>query len=133
MNKIAKDLKKMIEKSTDPELFPIQKGRRIFVGSRKVLEGDQEYTVFDDKNRPLIRTRTKLAALAAARSKPVTYAEILRLDRVIVKRVTDCVFYEDAKKQAKDQTNLSILLEDSRMHIKDCREKLESFIFRQAK
>ena len=133
MNNIAKDLEQLIEKRTDPELFPVQKGRKILVGSRKVIDGDEEYTVFDDKNRPLIRTRTKLAALAAARAKPVTYAEILRLDRVIDRRVNDCVFYEAAKKQAKDQTNLSILLEDSRMHIKDCREKLESFIFRQAK
>lgn len=132
MNKIAKDLEQIIEKSTDPSLFPVQKGRKILVGSRKIIEGDDGFTVFENK-RPLLKTYTKIAALAAARSNANRHPEILRLDRLIDKKASDCVFYEAAGENSKEKNTLSILMHDSRMHIKDCREKLESFIFRQAK
>lgn len=133
MNNIVDDLKSMVEKRVDPGLFPVEKGAKILIGSRTVIQGDEGYTVFNENKQPIMNTHTKIAALAAARSNRFSFQEISRLDKLIDKKVTDCVFYEAARKKNKDQTTLSILMQDSRMHIKDCREKLESFIYQQAK
>lgn len=137
MINIVKELENLVNKTVDPALFPVKKGNTICIGDYAVKTVNHSYAVFL-KGKELDRFQTKTAAVAFARLKTKNSqesAEIHRLDRLISKKITDCVFYKNAlERGTKDrQSTVSIQLEDSRMHIKDARDKLEQFIFRRAK
>jgi len=137
MINIVKELESLVNKTVDPSLFPLQKGNTLWIGDYSVKTVNYNYTVFL-KGKELDCFQTKTAAVAFARLKTKNSqdsAEIHRLDKLISKKITDCVFYKNALEHGtKDrQSTVSIQLEDSRMHIKDARDKLEQFIFRRAK
>lgn len=138
MTNIAKDLKNIVEKSVDPLLFPMQKGSKIFIGNCVIKYHDNCWNVYKEQNLQLT-TETKTAAIAAARAlrkNSSKIEEIKRLDRLINKNISDCIYYKNyLNSQTNQDTKVcaSIRLEDSRLRIKDARDKLESFIFLMAK
>jgi len=133
MNDIVKNLKDLVNRSVDPELFPVVKGKKILVGSYKIAETDQGFRVTDRNNKSIAETLTKAGAVAVARTKKPLHAEIQRLDYLIDKNIRDCVFYKHFRENSKDKEIAEIRLNDSRMRIKDARHKLETFIFGKAK
>lgn len=133
MNDIVKNLKDLVNRSVDPQLFPVIKGKKILVGTHKITETDQGFRVKDKDNKFLAETRTKAGAVAVARTKKSIHPEIQRLDYLIDKNIKDCVFYKNFKENSKDSEIAEMRLNDSRTRIKDARQKLENFIFTKAK
>lgn len=135
MHNIINEIKEIIEKPVDPSLFPLKKGNRILLGNFTVFQKKSGYEIKNREKRTVAFTETKLAAVAAAKTlnKSNHYLlEILRLDRLIAKNLTDCVFYENKfRNTKKDEVKecAFIRYEDSRAHVKEARDKLNSFIY----
>lgn len=134
---IARELENLVNKTVDPALFPVKKGKTICIGRNIVKPVDTGYAVYKDQ-KELDRFQTKTAAVAYSRLQHRAQhraAEIHRLDRLISRKINDCVYLRQAL-QNSDSNNkhiVSIQLEDNRSHIKDARDKLEDFIFGKAK
>lgn len=134
---IARELENLVNKTVDPALFPVKKGQSILIGQNTVKPVDTGYAVYKE-NRELDRFQTKTAAVAYSRLQhraQHSAAEIHRLDRLIARKITDCVYLKQALQHSDADRKhvVSIQLEDNRLHIKDARDKLEQFIFRRAK
>jgi len=129
MNNIVNSLRQIVDKSVDPELFPVQKGNKLFVGSHRIISYKDGYRVFDENKKIVAETRTKAGAVAVARARKMRHPEILRLDSLIDKNIRDCVFYKNHAQSDPNNDIADIRLQDSKLRIKDARNKLEGFIF----
>jgi hypothetical protein len=138
MTDIKNDLESLINTPIDPSLIPVKKGNKIAIGYFTIIKGDNCYIV-KVKNKTVQQFCTLISAVAYCRlgnKAAVNAQEIHRLDYLIDKKTKDCDFYRNAlQKSKKTERKLcaSIRLEDSRQHIKDARNKLESFIYRYGK
>jgi hypothetical protein len=135
---IAKELKNLVELPIDPSLFPIEKENKILIGNCFIVKTNNGWAVYKDKKYQ-VTTATKTAGIAAAhrlKHRQPQLLEICRLDKIISKNITDCVYYKNLLQKAKKsdvKECASIRLEDSTLHIKEARDKLESFIYPKAK
>jgi hypothetical protein len=135
---IKQELESLVNTPIDATLLPVKKGNKISIGIFTVIKDKSGYIV-KEKNSAVERFRTLVAAVAYCRlgkTASKNSQEIHRLDNLIDKKTTDCDFYRNAMLESKNRDNktcASIRLEDSRLHIKDARSKLERFIYRYGK
>jgi len=133
--KIVDEIQALIDKPTDPTLFPIEKKGRILVGKYSVKQCETGYTVFDENKQPVTKLETKIAAVALAKmlnKNKTPQLEIQRLDRMIAKHTQDCVFYDQVFKTTDDRErrqDLDMKLWHARSKILDAEDKLASYIY----
>jgi len=133
--KIVDEIQALIDKPTDPTLFPIEKKGRILVGKYSAKKTKTGYTVFNENKQPVTKLETKIAAVALAKmlnKNKTPQLEIERLDRMIAKHTQDCVFYDQVFKTTDDQErrqDLDMKLWNARSKILDAEDKLASYIY----
>jgi len=133
--KIVDEIQALIDKPTDPTLFPVEKKGRILVGRYSVKQSKTGYTVYNENKQSLATLETKISALALAKmlNRPKTpKQEIERLDRMIAKHTQDCVFYDCVLKSTDDperRQNLDGKLWHARSKIQDAEDKLAGYIY----
>jgi len=133
--KIVDEIQALIDKPTDPTLFPIEKKGRILVGKYSVKRSKTGYTVFNENKQLVAKLETKIAAVALAKmlnKNKTPQLEIQRLDRMIAKHTQDCVFYDQVFKTTDDRErrqDLDMKLWHARSKILDAEDKLETFIY----
>ena len=133
--KIIDEIQALIDKPTDPTLFPIAKKGRILVGKYSVKQSKTGYTVFNENKQPVAKLETKIAAVALAKmlnKNKTPQLEIQRLDRMIAKHTQDCVFYDQVFKTTDDRErrqDLDMKLWHARSKILDAEDKLASYIY----
>jgi len=133
--KIVDEIQALIDKPTDPTLFPVEKKGRILVGRYSVKKTPTGYTIYNENKQVVAYLETKIAAVALAKmlNKPrSSRQEIERLDRMIAKHTQDCVFYDQVFKSTDDKErrqNLDMKLWHARSKILDAEDKLETFIY----
>jgi len=133
--KIVDEIQALIDKPTDPTLFPVEKKGRILVGKYSVKQSKTGYTVFNENKQPVAKLETKIAAVALAKmlnKNKTPQLEIQRLDRMIAKHSQDCVFYDAVFKNTENRErrqDLDMKLWHARSKILDAEEKLETFIY----
>jgi len=133
--KIIDEIQALLDKPTDPTLFPVEKKGRILVGRYSVKQTSTGYTIYNENKQAIAYLETKIAALALAKmlNKPrSSQLEIERLDRMIAKHTQDCVFYDQVFKNTDDRErrqDLDMKLWHSRSKILDAEDKLETFIY----
>ena len=133
--KIVDEIQALIDKPTDPTLFPIEKKGRILVGKYSVKQSKTGYTVYNENKQLVAKLETKIAAVALAKmlnKNKTPQLEIQRLHRSIAKHTQDCVFYDHVFKTTDDQErrqDLDMKLWHARSKILDAEDKLETFIY----
>jgi len=133
--KIVDEIQALIDKPTDPTLFPIEKKGRILVGKYSAKQSKTGYTVYNENKQPLAQLETKIAAVALAKmlnKNKTPQQEIERLDRMIAKHTQDCVFYDQVFKSTDDKErrqDLDMKLWHARSKILDAEDKLASYIY----
>src|SRR6056297_1933205 len=133
--KIIDEIQALLDKPTDPTLFPVEKKGRILVGRYSVKQTSTGYTIYNENKQAIAYLETKIAALALAKmlNKPrSSQLEIERLDRMIAKHTQDCVFYDQVFKSTDDierRQDLDMKLWHSRSKILDAEDKLASYIY----
>ena len=133
--KIVDEIQALIDKPTDPTLFPIEKKGRILVGKYSVKQSKTGYTVYNENKQLVAKLETKIAAVALAKmlnKNKTPQLEIQRLDRMIAKHTQDCVFYDQVFKSTDDRErrqDLDMKLWHARSKILDAQDKLETFIY----
>lgn len=132
---IVQHLEDLVSTPLDPELFPIKKGNNLLIGNFQIVETKRSYLVKYKKSTVLGRTKSLLAAVALvkqAKRKKIVFAEIHRLDNLILKQQQDVVFYKDAMRNTADIARKMILetkIQNSLLKIQECKQKLKGFIF----
>ena len=133
--KIVDEIQALIDKPTDPTLFPIEKKGRIMVGKYSVKHTKTGYTVYNKNNQPVAKVETKIASIALAKmfnKNQTPRREIERLDKMITKHTQDCVFYDHVFKNTNDRErrqDLDLKLWHSRSKILDAEDKLAGYIY----
>ena len=133
--KIVDEIQALIDKPTDPTLFPIEKKGRILVGKYSVKQSKTGYTVYNENKQLVAKLETKIAAVALAKmlnKNKTPRLEIQRLDRMIAKHSQDCVFYDQVFKSTDDRErrqDLGMKLWHARSKILDAEDKLASYIY----
>lgn len=133
--KIVDEIQALIDKPTDPTLFPVEKKGRILVGKYSVKQSKTGYTVYSDKRQPVAQLETKIAAVALAKmlnKNQTPKQEIERLDRMIAKHTQDCVFYDQVFNSIDNnerRQDIDTKLWHSRSKILDAEDKLASYIY----
>jgi len=133
--KIVDEIQALIDKPTDPTLFPIEKKGRILVGKYSVKQSKTGYTVYNENKQLVAKLETKIAAVALAKmlnKNKTPQLEIQRLDRMIAKHSQDCVFYDQVFKSTDDRErrqDLDMKLWHARSKILDAEDKLASYIY----
>lgn len=132
---IVQQLEDLISTPLDPELFPIKKGNNLLIGNFQIVETKRSYLVKYKNSTVIGRTKNLLAAVALvkqAKRKKIMFAEIHRLDDLILKQQQDLVFYKDALKNTADLERKQILdtkIQNSLLKIQESKQKLKGFIF----
>jgi len=133
--KIIDEIQTLLDKPTDPTLFPVENKGRILVGKCSVKKSKTGYIIYNQDKQAVACLETKIAALALAKTlnKPrSSQLEIERLDRMIAKHTQDCVFYNQVFKSTDDRErrqDLDMKLWNARSKILDAEDKLETFIY----
>jgi len=133
--KIVEEIQALIDKPTDPTLFPVEKKGRILVGRYSVKQTSTGYTIYNENKQPVAKLETKIAAVALAKmlnKNKTPQLEIQRLDRMIAKHSQDCVFYDQVFKSTDDRErrqDLGMKLWHARSKILDAEDKLASYIY----
>jgi hypothetical protein len=133
--KIVDEIQALIDKPTDPTLFPVEKNGRILVGRYSVKQSKTGYIVYNEKKQSVATLETKIAAVALAKMlnrNQTPKQEIERLDRMIAKHTQDCVFYDCVLKSTDDaerRQNLDGKLWHARSKICDAQDKLAGYIY----
>lgn len=132
---IVQQLEDLISTPLNPELFPIKKGNSLLIGNFQIVESKRSYLVKYKNSTVIGRTKNLLAAVALvkqAKRRKIVFAEIHRLDNLILKQQQDLVFYNGVLKNITDLARKQILevkIQNSLLKIQESRGKLTGFIF----
>jgi hypothetical protein len=132
---IVQQLENLVSTPLDPELFPVKKGNSLLIGDFQIAEAKRSYVVKYKNSTVIGRTKSLLAAVALvkqAKRRKIVFAEIHRLDNLILKQQQDTVFYKDALKKTTDTERkqvLEIKIDNALLKVQESKEKLKGFIF----
>ena len=104
--KILQDLDDIIDSNLDISLFPYAKGNSIRIGGYAIRRKQHNYVIFNCKENSIVTnvfSKTSAIALAKNLSKGNDSSyEIQKLDNIIEKNYTDCLFYKHSIKTTSD-------------------------------
>ena len=133
--KLAKDLKLLIEQGLEDVPVPYAKGNSIRIGPMVVRTSKHGNLVYDTStNKKVAHTFSKTAAIAIAKnykkhSKIID--ECMPIDDIIAKHFNDALFFKHGMRNASPERYdiLETRLDISLDRAYDARAKLERFIF----
>lgn len=134
--KLANELKNIVERGLEDLPVPYVKGNSIRIGSNVVRitkHGNLVYNIKD--NKKIAHTFSKTAAIAVAKTcqKNNSYLkQLMLLDNEVAKHVNDALFYKNSLRKTKDDMRLDILetrLDISMNRAYDAKRQLEQFIY----
>jgi len=134
--KLANELKEVIEKGLEDLPVPYVKGNSIRIGANVVRTSKHGNLVYNLKdNKKIAHTFSKTAAVAIAKTcqRNTQYlSEILELDNEVNKHFNDALFFKHSLRRTKDPMRYDILetrLDISMSRAYEAKYQLEQFIF----
>jgi len=133
--KLAKDLKDLIEKGLEHYPLPVAKGNSVRIGAMVVRSSKHGHLVYDTStNKKVAHTFSKTAAIAIAKNYKQTQnivSKCLPIDDILSKHFNDALFYKHGMRNASPERYdvLETRLDISLNKAHQARSQLEQFIF----